>query len=180
MPKFVDNERFYNELSEWKTQLVKNREAGVVPEKPEIPEYVGEAIYLIASRFATKAKWKNPYTDDMIGDGIEECIRYLDKFDVTKSKNPFSYFTQVVYYACLRRIGKEKKNLYVRYKLLEKAAIEDFMEKSENDTATYGQSEDLYDRFQITNFIEYYENNVKRKPRSKKEKTETTVEDFVQ
>ena len=148
MPKFVDNERFYNELSEWKTQLVKNREAGVVPEKPEIPEYVGEAIYLIASRFATKAKWKNPYTDDMIGDGIEECIRYLDKFDVTKSKNPFSYFTQVVYYAFLRRIGKEKKN--------------------------------LYDRFQITNFIEYYENNVKRKPRSKKEKTETTVEDFVQ
>jgi len=181
MPKFVDNERFYNELSEWKTKFVENKEAGVVDPKPPIPDYVGEAIYLIASRFATKAKWKNPYTDDMIGDGIEECIRYLDKFDVTKSRNPFSYFTQVVYYAFLRRIGKEKKNLYVRYKLLEKAATSDeFMEKTEGDSQTYGQSEDLYDRFQITNFIEYYENNVKRKPRPKQNVTESSVEDFVE
>ena len=157
MPKFVDNERFYNELSSWKQEYVRNKEAGVENPKPEIPEYVGEAIYLIASRFATKAKWKNPYTDDMVGDGIEECIRYLDKFDETKSKNPFSYFTQVVYYAFLRRIGKEKKNLYVRYKLLEKAAVDDFMEKQSGDDATYGGSEDLYSRFQITNYIEYYD-----------------------
>ena len=79
-----------------------------------------------------------------------------------------------------QRNGKEKKNLYVRYKLLEKAQLKTSWKSQRTTRATYGQSEDLYDRFQITNFIEYYENNVKRKPRSKKEKTETTVEDFVQ
>ena len=50
------------------------------------------------------------YRDDMISDGIENCLQYLDNFDPNKSNNPFAYFTQIIYYAFVRRIQKEKKN----------------------------------------------------------------------
>jgi hypothetical protein len=55
----------------------------------------------------------------MIGDGIENCLMYCHNFDPSKSKNPFSYFTQIIYYAFLRRIQKEKKQNYIKYKLAE-------------------------------------------------------------
>lgn len=49
------------------------------------------------------------FKDDMICDGVENCIQYIDNFDVERT-NPFAYFTQIVYYAFLRRIAKEKSN----------------------------------------------------------------------
>ena len=115
MAKFVDNEKFYNEMVSWKQALYKNRENGS-DERPDIPEYIGECIWKIASRYATKPNWRNSYNEDMVGDAVEECIKYLDRFDETKSKNPFSYFTQIVYYSFLRKISTEKKLLYIKYK----------------------------------------------------------------
>jgi hypothetical protein len=58
------------------------------------------------------------FKDDMIGDGIENCLMYCSNFDPNKSNNPFSYFTQIIYYAFLRRIQKEKKQTLIKYKYL--------------------------------------------------------------
>jgi hypothetical protein len=55
----------------------------------------------------------------MIGDGIENCLMYFDNFNPEKSKNPFAYFTQIIWYAFLRRIDKEKKQTYIKYKATE-------------------------------------------------------------
>ena len=55
----------------------------------------------------------------MISDGVENCINYIDNFDSKISKNPFSYFTQIIYYAFLRRIEFESKQSYVKYKSFE-------------------------------------------------------------
>ena len=93
MAKFVDNEKFYNEMVSWKQALYKNRENGS-DERPEIPEYIGECIWKIAFRYATKPNWRNSYNEDMVGDAVEECIKYLDRFDETKSKNPFCCIVQ--------------------------------------------------------------------------------------
>ena len=63
------------------------------------------------------------FKEDMIGDGIENCLQYCENFDPKKSNNPFSYFTQIIYYAFLRRIQKEKKQNYIKYKYLESLDI---------------------------------------------------------
>ena len=170
MAKFVDNEKFYEEMVSWKKALYKNREQGI-DERPIIPEYIGECIWKIAFRYATKPNWRNSYNEDMVGDAVEECIKYLDRFDETKSKNPFSYFTQIVYYSFLRKISSEKKQLYIKYKVILNSEIDDFFEGGENDVAY--TKEDLLSRFQANEFVEYYETNVKRtrkkKPRKQKE-----------
>ena len=56
-------------------------------------------------------------------DGIENCLQYVNNFDPKKSSNPFAYFTQIIYYAFIRRIQKEKKQSHVKNKLLEKNAV---------------------------------------------------------
>ena len=60
-----------------------------------------------------------PFREDMICDGIENCLQYIDNFDPEKSSNPFAYFTQIIYYAFLRRIQKEKKQLEIKQKILD-------------------------------------------------------------
>ena len=55
----------------------------------------------------------------MILDGIENCIQYIDNFDPSKSQNPFAYFTQIAWNACVRRILKEKKQTYIKHKNFE-------------------------------------------------------------
>ncbi len=59
----------------------------------------------------------------MISDGIENCLQYIHNFNPDKSNNPFAYFTQIIYYAFLRRIQKEKKQLYIKYKTIDDALI---------------------------------------------------------
>ena len=172
MAKFVDNDKFYEEMVSWKQALYKNREQGI-DERPVIPEYIGECIWKIAFRYATKPNWRNSYNEDMVGDAVEECIKYLDRFDETKSKNPFSYFTQIVYYSFLRKISSEKKQLYIKYKVILNSDIDDFFEGDESDVAY--SKEDLLSRFQAKEFIDYYEKNVKRsRKKNKKEKVADT------
>jgi hypothetical protein len=103
----------------------------------------------------------------MMSDGIENCLMYFDNFDPSKSKNPFAYFTQIIYYAFLRRIQKEKKQLYVKYKATEQMGILDEMELMEFDDGTSRQFE-LYDN--IAEFIENYEEAREKKKEVKKPK----------
>ena len=65
----------------------------------------------------------------MVGDGIENCLMYAHNFDPEKSKNPFSYFTQIIYYAFLRRIEKEKKQNYIKYKMVQNSSIDSDLRK---------------------------------------------------
>lgn len=115
---YIDNERLYNEICEYRKKVetaIKEDK-----EKPRVPEYFGSAILLIAQRLTNKPQFYNyPYKDDMISDGVENCLLYMDNFDPEKSSNPFAYFTQIIYYAFLRRIQSEKKHLYIQYKLQE-------------------------------------------------------------
>ena len=73
------------------------------------------------------------YKEDMISDGVENCVQYIDNFDPAKSKNPFAYFTQIVYYAFLRRIAKEKRQMDIRDKLIEKNGYDQVFHSDDND-----------------------------------------------
>ena len=64
------------------------------------------------------------FREDMICDGIENCVQYIENFNPEKSKNPFAYFTQIIYYAFLRRIQKEKRQLEIKNTILDKSGYE--------------------------------------------------------
>jgi len=115
---YIDNKQFYAAMIEWK-EKIKEAENTDEP-TPPVSEYIGKCFIDIAEHLAYRPNFMNyPYKEEMIGDGIENCILYAHNFDPEKSKNPFSYFTQIIYYAFLRRIEKEKKNSYIKYKMLE-------------------------------------------------------------
>jgi hypothetical protein len=96
--------------------------------KPRIPNYLGECFLKIATHLSYKPNFVNyMFRDDMISDGIENSVQYIHNFDPEKSKNPFAYFTQIIHYAFLRRIQKEKKQLEIKTKIIERTGFDEVM-----------------------------------------------------
>jgi hypothetical protein len=164
--QYVNNGDFLQALMDYQEKMKYSKENKTTP--PPIPNYIGECFMKIAEGLSHKPNFINyTYRDEMISDGIENCLMYFSNFDPTKSKNPFAYFTQIIYYAFLRRIQKEKKQLYVKYKATEQMGILDEMELMEFEDGTTKQFE-LYDN--IAEFIGNYEDAREKKKEVKKPK----------
>ena len=119
---YIDNQQFFEEMKIWKQGVNAANRNG--EPHPPITSYIGECFMKIAENLSRKPNFINyPYRDEMISDGIENCLLYAYNFDPSKSSNPFSYFTQIIYYAFLRRIQKEKKQLYIKHKSFENSII---------------------------------------------------------
>jgi hypothetical protein len=164
--QYVNNADFLQALIDYKEgcKLAKKNKT----EPPPIPNYIGECFMKIAEGLSHKPNFINyTYRDEMMSDGIENCLMYFDNFDPTKSKNPFAYFTQIIYYAFLRRIQKEKKQTYVKYKATEQMGILDEFEMLELEDGTSMQFQ-MYDN--IAEFIETYETAKENKKVAKKPK----------
>jgi hypothetical protein len=115
---YIDNKKFYTALLHHKKNVVAARAEGL--EDPRIPPYIGECLYKIANRLSLKPNFISyTFRDEMVSDGLENCVSYLNNFDPEKSDNPFAYFTQIMWFAFIRRIDKEKKHLYIKQKTLE-------------------------------------------------------------
>ena len=109
--------------------------------KPRITNYLGECFLKIATHLSYKPNFVNyMFRDDMISDGIENCVQYIHNFDPEKSRNPFAYFTQIIHYAFLRRIQKEKKQLDIKTKIIERSGFDEVM--NVDDNAMSGSSSD--------------------------------------
>ena len=121
---YVDNKEFLAALIKYKEQ-VEIAEIRGLP-KPKVNNYIGGCFLKIATHLSYRPNFINyMYKDDMICDGIENCIQYIDNFNPEKSNNPFAYFTQIVYYAFLRRIAKEKRQMDIKQKILEKSGYDE-------------------------------------------------------
>lgn len=121
--KYVNNKQLYENMVEYITSLDNWKESGEKGTKPQIPDYVAESIVKIAENLGNRPNFSGyTFLDDMKGDGIENCIRYIGNYDL-KSKNPFAYFTQIIWYAFIRRIQKEKKHSYIKWKSLESTEL---------------------------------------------------------
>jgi len=122
---YVDNKAFLQEMIAWKE---KCKEA-VDAEKriPPVTNYMGECFIKIAQHLSYRPNFINyTYKDDMISDGIENCLQYASNFNPEKSSNPFAYFTQIIYYAFIRRIQKEKKQTHVKNKIVASSNYQSF------------------------------------------------------
>jgi len=115
---YVNNKTLYEEMVKFRQALKDADEAG--KPKPQIPKYIGECFIMICNKLSTKPNFINySYRDDMIADGIENCVSAVASFDPSKSTNPFAYFTQIAWNAFIRRITKEKKQAYIKHKNFE-------------------------------------------------------------
>ena len=117
---YVNNKEFLIAIVEYKAMV--RRAAEKDEPKPRITNYLGECFLKIATHLSYKPNFVNyMFKDDMICDGIENCVQYINNFDPEKSSNPFAYFTQIIHYAFLRRIQKEKKQLEIKSKIIERS-----------------------------------------------------------
>ena len=169
---YVDNHRFLEEMTEYQNERKEAKEKG--EELPPCPEYIGECFLKIANRLSYRPNFINyAFREDMISDGIENCVQYMNNFNPEKSKNPFAYFTQIIYYAFVRRIQKEKKQLYIKYKTMDKqASLGDNVEISADDTQNYVYETMTHDqKVNMYDFISNFEDAKKKKKVVKTKKT---------
>lgn len=163
---YINNADFCLALTDYQSAVAQAKKDG--KEKPRIPNYIGECFMKIAAGLSHKPNFINySYRDEMVADGIENCLMYFENFDVSKSSNPFAYFTQIIYFAFLRRIQKEKKQLYVKYKATEQFGIFNESEMMGYDDVVAKPFE-LYEN--ISEFIETFEETKKKKKELKKNK----------
>ena len=117
---YVNNKEFLYAIVQYKADIKEAEELG--KPKPRITNYLGSCFLKIATHLSYKPNFVNyMFKDDMVCDGIENCVQYINNFNPEKSSNPFAYFTQIIHYAFLRRIQKEKKQLEIKTKIIEKS-----------------------------------------------------------
>jgi hypothetical protein len=131
MPKkkpehYVNNKELLEALIVHRSKLAHAKENDLP--KPRISNYLGECFLKIATHLSYKPNFVNyMFRDDMISDGIENCVQYIHNFNPERSQNPFAYFTQIIHYAFLRRIQKEKKQLEIKNKIIERTGFDEVM-----------------------------------------------------
>ena len=130
---YVDNAKFLEEIKKWNEKRKEAEEQG--EPTPQVTNYIGECFLKIANGLSYKPNFINyTYKQEMISDVIENCLQYIHNFNPEKSKNPFAYFTQIIYYAFIRRIQKEKKQTHIKNKMIENQEYIDFVTLEGDDT----------------------------------------------
>lgn len=156
---YINNKTLYEHMTVYYDRVQEAKRMGTEP--PRVPDYVGECILLISSHLANKGNFSGySYIDEMKSDGIENALLYIDNFDPKKSKNPFAYFTQIIKFAFIRRIEKERKQHYVKLKNLHNSMLMDEIEKINDVKINLNEITD--------EFINDFENKMKLKKRENK------------
>jgi len=151
MTKRKRSEHYVNN-KEFLAALIKYREDKEIAEiqgkpKPPIPRYIGECFLKIANHLSFKPNFVNyMFKEDMISDVIENCVQYIHNFNPEKSQNPFAYFTQIIHYAFLRRIQREKRQLEIKNKILERSGFSEvFDDNNTIDNSSYSDYNSIKD-----------------------------------
>lgn len=150
---YVNNKELLEAMTAYRERVIYAKEHG--KKKPRVSNYVGECFLKIATHLSYKPNFVNyPFREDMICDGIENCLQYIDNFDPEKSTNPFAYFTQIIYYAFLRRIQKEKKQLEIKQKILDHSDSATVMHVDDHGSGMIGMNASRSDMNSIKENIE--------------------------
>jgi hypothetical protein len=177
---YIDNKAFLQSLIDYKLSCVEAVDKE--QQAPVIPDDIGAAFIKIAQRLSNRPNFVNyAFKEEMIADGIENCVQYAHNFDPAKSKNPFAYFTQIIYFAFVRRIQKEKKQLYIKYKTIQQSnMLSDHIATNKEETTSYDvkqlteeQQANMYE------FIKNFEIGQKKKYSKKPAPAANTLAPFV-
>ena len=173
---YVNNKEFTAAVAEYSAGIKEAKANETDP--PKMSEYIGECIYKIATRLSTRPNFINyTYRDEMICDAIENCIQYIGNFNPEKSTNAFAYITQICYYAFLRRIQKEKKQVFIKQQATDAAGM---------ITSAFDTIDGIHDPTLTNTNVEWMQENMNRveyeprKSRTKKVKKSTNLEKFTE
>jgi DNA-directed RNA polymerase specialized sigma24 family protein len=162
---YINNKTFYEEMVKYK-EACKQAEADG-KQLPQIPRYIGECLSQICKKLSTKPNFMNySYREEMVGDGIENCVSAVHNFDPTKSTNPFAYFTQIAWNAFIRRIQSEKKQTYIKHKNYQNSFLMD----------AYGEGVSMNTNEYADDVIRNFEDKLKLTKENKKVKIENVDE----
>ena len=127
---YVNNKTLYEEMIKYREKSEQSKKDSAP--LPQIPRYVGECFILICNKLSSKPNFMGySYKEEMVADGIENCVAAAHSFDPAKSNNPFAYFTQIAWNAFIRRIAKEKKQAYIKHKNFEHTnLLDDLLEEN--------------------------------------------------
>ena len=142
---YVNNKEFLAALIKYREDIEIAQVKG--KPKPRITNYLGECFLKIATHLSFKPNFVNyMFKEDMISDGIENCVQYIHNFNPQKSQNPFAYFTQIIHYAFLRRIQREKRQLEIKNKILERTGFDQvFDDNNTVDGSNYSDYNSIKD-----------------------------------
>ena len=162
---YVDNKALFEALVVWHRKKQP---------KPPLPDFVAECMMKMANRLSQKAGFVNyTYREDMVGDALESCLRYIHNFNPAKSTNAFAYITQIMHNAFIRRIQKEQKQLYVKMRIVDQAEFIDSYERQNGDEAHYNNSYVTYlqeNKGDVITKFENWKESKKTKANAKKKK----------
>jgi hypothetical protein len=182
---YISNSELFKVLEAYHRAVVLSKKQRTTA--PPLPDPLGEAFLKIADRLARKPNFASyTFREDMIADAVENCCQYAGNFDPAKSHNPFSYFTQIIYFAFLRRISREKKHLYVKYKAMELQGRTNPTVQEIEEGAAQGAKLNLYDNIQefIHNFETTYDQkklkeSKKSTPRSTRKAKSSSIKNYL-
>jgi len=178
---YVNNPEFLEAIVAYKKLCVEAEDSG--DSKPQITNYIGQCIFQISTRLASKPNFSGySYKDEMISDGLENAIQALGNFDPEKSSNPFAYFTQIIWYAFLRRIDKEKKQLYIKHKVTEYSVVSgNAVEHDDNSTQESSDTSGFIDlnNDYMADFVTAYEKRMDDK-KKQQVKAKKGLEKFIE
>ena len=170
---YVDNAKFLEAMIEYKKEY--NISINNDKELPQISEYLGSVFLKIAQRLSFRPNFINyTFKNDMISDGIENCLHYIHNFNPDKSTNPFAYFTQIIYYAFIRRIQKEKKQLYIKYKTMQNIEQSIILDDGPGNNVNDYKNSDF--KVVVDDFVDNFEKSKKKKIIKK---SESNLELFI-
>ena len=172
---YVDPKKMLAEYIKYKEHRDQNIAENKSP--PRIPEYLGSCILKICKGLGEKSNFANyPFITEMISDAIENCLQYFDKFDPTHiakrsgKVNIFAYYSQIAYFAFLRRIAEEKTELYKRHKVLANSLmLDELVNQNENDDVALEVRSQLTTDF-MNNFVKDFEEQMADKQKKGQEK----------
>lgn len=165
---YVDNDKLLQAMIDYRIKVQEAKAKDM--DLPQVPNYIGSCVLLIAQRFSFGPSFVNyPYREELVSDGVENCIRYINNFDPEKSDNPFAYFTQIIYFAFLRRIQKEKKQLYVKHKIFKNSMVSNDYAEFDDEEFDISASTMTIENENMNEFIIKYEENLDKKRKKRKQ-----------
>ncbi len=171
---YIDNELFLKKIIEYRRSVIlaKKRKLSI----PPVNEELGEFFLRIAQKLSTCSCFCNyQFKEDMILDGVENSIRCINNFNITpqeKPRSPFAYFTQVTYWAFLRRIKRERRVLASKFK-----AYEHFFVTEEISQSSYERPDG--DHFFTESPFEYRAPKISIEQQHKQEEARGYMSDFI-
>ena len=175
---YVNNKEFLAAMVEY-TKNVNKAKRNKQP-KPPVTDYIGSCFLKIANHLSYRPNFINyTFRDDMISDGIENCLQYLDNFNPEKSNNPFAYFTQIIYYAFIRRIQKEKKQVTIKNRLITESNYDDMTLQPGEDREFKNQFTEFLKKNMSVDEQQKIADDLAKKKKKRKKKTKSSLDYFM-